>query len=648
MANEPGFTPVATPGFTPIQGDLPPGKVSPFPGAEPMPQGGTPPPATTLSPRESEAVAARPGSVFNLGGQGGLGKLQGSLWGLQEHEELKKLGRVARGEPEPKTPTGSWGDIGGEAAGMGGDLAGLVGSGFATPKAAAITAATQTPIIRALALPYLAWQGAKMLAQGRKPEESEPEFIQRLFTAGSMVTGSAAGMGKPVANTMSFINRARSLESVNKAAVGLLQGKLAPLAVKMDSLMENRVKTRAQAMEQADAQLGQQRGGQMTMTPTNLTQAHAQFPSPTFESAKAANLFADASQQIPGSTFSTMRDLRTRIGRTASALERGAGKGNDARILWSLYDGISKDMEAHATGPLKMPGQWKAYNTDATAMFDIQKGKLGHLFDTRQYSADHPAIRLFTGGETPAIALMNDLGGKEPPTGEVNLWKEHMQKLGLDPKELTDSLGHARTLSKAHDSFAGKGQMGGMWRVATAGGPTALLALGIYGAAHGMGIYGMMPYLMAIGATRGRSTLAGKMEAGQSMRELEQSLPPEAFRVGRALSDQPLPTTGMNMAPPPPPAETTPPTQPSPAASPEMRSAPRAPGTAIDDPMAEQMMREESLSRAKSKLAMETYPLVKAILQRQIEDFSDPRAALAGKLKGARAARPSGVWKGKR
>lgn len=692
-------------------GTLPVGKATPFPGSEQQPTGLTPPPATSLSPAEGKAVAARPGSPLNLGGQGGLGKLQGSLWSLRDSEELKTLGKVAHGEP--LDPAGEVSGVAADVAGMGGDLAGLVGSPFASGKTAALTAGSVTPVVRAAVLPYLAYQGAKMMAQGKKPEESEPDFLQRILLGGSMTTGSIAGMGRPVVNAMDFVNRARSLESINKASVGLLQGKLAPLATKIDALMENRVKTRAQAMEQADAQLGQQRGGQPTITPVNLTAAHAQHPSPTFETPKAANLFVDASQQLPGSTFSAMRDLRTRIGRTASALERSGGKANDARILWTLYDGISKDMEAHATGPLNMPGQWKAYNTDATAMFDIQKGKLGQLFDTQQYSGQHQAIRLFTKGETPAIGLINDLGDKNTtPTGEINLWKEHMQKLGLDPKELTDSLDHARTLSKAHDSFTGKGQMGGMWRVATDGGPTALLALGIYGAAHGMGIYGMMPYLMAIGATRGRGTVATKMEAGRTMKELEQSLPPEAFRVGRALSDQPLPTTGVNVAPPPPSAQTTPPVPPAPApttppapqqpaqpatagataAQPkaptgyggqlEQRSTPGTSPTGVErrstysmssyaqptggEQLAEQVRQARAGKPSKTTEAealqrimkdQDTYEKYKAadqktrdqmLVEAKNEIVGGGRSELAGRLKGARQSRPGGVWRGKR
>jgi hypothetical protein len=610
---------------------------------------------------------------------------------MRDYLQQKELGQVARGEVDPekaaKSPFYKFGET---AAGMGGDVAGLVGAPFASPKAAALTAGSVTPIVRSVILPYLAYQGAKMMAQGRQPQETEQDFLQRILLGGSMASGSVAGMGKPAANVMKFVDRARSLEAVNKASVGLLQGKLAPLAVKMDALMENRVKTRAQAMEQADQMLGQQRGGQPTITPTNLTTAHAGHPSPTFETPKAANLYVEAGQQIPGSTFSTMRDLRTRIGRTASALERSAGKGNDARILWSLYDGISKDMEAHATGPLKMPGQWKAYNTDATAMFDIQRGKLGHLFDTRQYSANHPSIRLFTSGETPAIGLVNDLGDiKTTPSGEVNLWKEHMRKLGLDPKELTDSLDHARTLSSAHDSFTGKGQMGGMWRVATSGTTTGLLALGIYGAAHGMGIYGMMPYLMAIGATRGTGTLKTHMDAGVTMKELEQSLPPEAFRVGRALSDQPLPTTGVNIAPPPPPAQTTPPVQPAPPAPPSNTPSGFAaanPGsnvtttpqsfqptgqvggfrgginpkgveasTAARSPE-ETAASQAALVRDMQKAAAEGTPAEQAVAKRRLREMGEEetlpkfgtREELAGKLKGARQSRSTGVWRGKR
>lgn len=88
-------------------------------------------------------------------------------------------------------------------------------------------------------------------------------------------------------------------------------------------------------------------------------------------------------------------------------------------------------MELHATQRLGMPQEWDAYNKDAVARFDMHRGKLGNLFDTQQYSRQHPSVRLFTAGEAPAIALINDLGGKEPPTGEITDWKRNMRDLGM-------------------------------------------------------------------------------------------------------------------------------------------------------------------------------------------------------------------------
>lgn len=121
-----------------------------------------------------------------------------------------------------------------------------------------------------------------------------------------------------------------------------------------------------------------------------------------------------------------------------------------------------------------------------------------------------------------------------------------------DPDELTQHLKDAERLSKAHNDFTGKGQVGGMWRIAQQGGPVALLALGIYGAAHGMGIYGFMPYLMAMGAARGGTSLATRIRAGETMGDLAQQLPPEAFDVNRPFSQVAVPQGPANPNVPPP------------------------------------------------------------------------------------------------
>jgi hypothetical protein len=467
---------------------------------------------SNLSPFEQRAVDQNAGSPLNLQGQGWAGKTQAALWGLQNTLNEHDLHRAMMGQLSQTDEASPFYKFGATAAGMGADVAGLVGS-FTTPKNLTVGAALNVPYIKAIASGYMVKQGIDLFSQGPQPGEKEADFIQRVLLGGSMAAGGVAGTaesGVRAARDMSdFANRARSMKTIDEGFNSILQGPVRNALSNLSSLLrinvDNPAKTLAAEDYRDNLRKGVTVGGQVNAIPASIAMGSKAAVLRTGANAKIADI--QGKLAAPNLTIQEAIDFRSDLGREAMKAKR-AGDMRSYSIGMDGYNALSDIIGNRATA-IGQSGVFDTYNTNARALFEHYAGPSGEVLN------EMPNV-----GKNGIEKAMKILSDKD----NTALWEEtadRLDKLGGAgaADQLREMIKYSKTLATARQGMIKQyGQS--LYRAAMNPNMTALAGFGVYLALHGAGMYGFAPYLAGTAVMSGLGPLKNSMDAGRVIKQM--------------------------------------------------------------------------------------------------------------------------------
>lgn len=341
-----------------------------------------------------------------------------------------------------------------------------------------------------------------------------------------------------------FRNRAKSMNDITKAGTGVYQGSIQPIFQKLRGLIQNEgARTMQQAIEADKAAPSNKMIPVSAVTevakaindtgytPTGperalLDRLHfdpAEKFAKTLGYGSAAegklavgeNVFNDAMAKtgnIPsGLPLDEATKLRTSIGGAASKAER-AGNAKGARVLWTAYNELGENMAKRVEELQGSRAPFDHYNNEFKAYFELNKGTPGSMMEN--LADRHDSI--------PKL--------KEFVKADLSEVKGQMKKYGMDPSAVDKAQEDAKYVTAAFDSTSGIYRKS-LYRMVMGGASAGTLALpiAIYAAAHGAGLYGLAPMLLASYFGSKTAGLGDEIKTGQILRKL--SVKPEHFQV---------------------------------------------------------------------------------------------------------------------
>ena len=527
-------------------------EVKPSPSAQAAPAAAAAPAAG--APQQASAPSAlQTGLEYGKEILGGIGRgIQGLAQGTQQMAQPRTPGEAALASPKDPLNYAIPGLGEGLVAGkhLIGDTATALGNMYSAQKKAGqqgegaagrtLAAMEQAPVIG----------GAVQHAEQGGPHMFSPQSVGAAAELGTYYFGPKAAEGSLDAVNR-FVRRAKSINDVTKAGAGVYQGQIQPTIQKLQAVIQNEGAKTIQGLIDADkadamvkgtgsvsnAKISAQAAKALDETdyqPTKAEQALlddltgspedriarkvgyggsddaiAKIGQPAWDSFVQRARGSDPNLGPGGMTLDEAVKLRSTLG---NALFRRGISPKAAHVLGAVYNELTDAIgeRAKEIGGPQGAKAWNHYNNEFSAFYGLKKGITGEMLQS-------------INDRHEAIPKLKDFAGSD--LTEV---KQAMKKYGLDPKELDKAQANARTVVDAHSALAGKFRHS-LYNAMMIGGPPALLGAGVYGLAHGAGLYGFLPYALGTWATAKVGGLPDRMKVGQILDNL--NINPEQFQV---------------------------------------------------------------------------------------------------------------------
>jgi hypothetical protein len=336
--------------------------------------------------------------------------------------------------------------------------------------------------------------------------------------AGGLAVGKIAKTTGEVAadlpkNMVEFTRRATSLNEVTKAGAGVYQSQVQPAFQKLQGAIKAEGARTIQQAIQADkaATQGMPMKGTISTAPAIGEVAKAIEDTGHIPTPQTAGVMSRLNQN-PMLSLEDAQHLRSDVGSAASKADR-MGNAKMGKILWSAYDQLGEGMKGRIQELSGTTKPYEHYNNEFKAAFEMNKGIAGSMQDSIMDRHD-------------SIPKLKELGD-----ADLTEIKEQAAKYGMRPDEFDMAQKNAKSVAAAHDSLSGKMNKS-LYRMMMGGGATGLqvaLPLSVYAAAHGAGLYGLAPLILASYVGAKVKGLEPEMETGRILRKL--NINPDSYQV---------------------------------------------------------------------------------------------------------------------